>query len=124
MNWLGNKDEPEADAPVEGEAVDAAAEVEPQDDTAAYIAELKAKVNEYSGKADHFQRELGAALKENESLVAVQAENTELQDKVGSLLAQIDHLEEALRVAQTKLDRADAIVAAGKAIKQGLADLG
>jgi len=85
--------------------------------------ELKASLSALDGQNVRLSKDLGAALKKVAALEAVDAENAELERKLAQAGAKVAALEAALAAAKAKEDKADAIIAAGKAIKEGLRSL-
>lgn len=88
------------------------------------VADLKLKVNHYSGLSDKLSKDLGAALKECESKDALEDENLALSASLAAEQARVKNLEASLAAAQAKLDKAESVLEAGKQIKAGLALLG
>ena len=88
------------------------------------ILSLKQQVNSLDGNNVRLSKDLGAAQKELAALTLVNDENADLRAVVKALNDRIGHLDAALKSQQANQDKADAVIAAGKAVKAGLALLG
>ena len=88
------------------------------------VLSLKEQVNNLDGGNVRLSKDLGAAHKKLAELADVEADNTLLKSAISSQAAQIANLNASLNAANAKLDKADAVIAAGKAVKAGLALLG
>ena len=88
------------------------------------ILALKEQVNSLDGANVRLSKDLGAAQKALAELGDVVAQNAALKSDRDAQKAQIANLEASLVAAKAKLDKADAVIAAGKAVKAGLALLG
>lgn len=88
------------------------------------VAELKLKVNDYSGKADKLAKDLGAAHKALEGKAELEAENATLKAALAAGQARVAHLEESIKKAEALKDKAEADAAAGKQIAEALKQLG
>jgi chromosome segregation ATPase len=118
--FLGSAAEPEAPSEDEVAALDS---IEQPDDDKAYIAELKAKVNELDGAKLQLSRDLKVAQTQIAELQDVAQANEALEAQVAELNAQKEALEAGLADAEAKLAKADEVLAAGKALKDALAVL-
>ena len=88
------------------------------------ILSLKNQVNSLDGANVRLSKDLGAAQKALEAAGDLEAQNAALKSDRDAQKSQIANLEASLAAAYAQLDKAAAVVAAGKAVKAGLALLG